>query len=146
MHMKEFVWMPEAGNDDNRIEDGLDLRMEFFHEIGRRGDRGDFGPCSVLEVMIGVSRRLAWFAGDGAEGWAFELLRNLELHKMPDPLSSRKAAKVDRILETLIWRNYRPDGYGGFFPLAWPSRDQTRVEIWYQMNEYIGEIHPEYSA
>ena len=39
MHMKEFVRMPEAGNDDNRLEDGLDLRMEIFHEIGRRGDR-----------------------------------------------------------------------------------------------------------
>lgn len=146
MHSKEFVWMPEAGNDDNRISDGLDLRIEFFHENGARGTKKTFGPCSVLEVMIGISRRLAWSAGDGAEGWAWQLLRNLELHKMYDPLSRRKARRADEILETLIWRNYSPDGVGGFFPLAWPSGDQTRIEIWYQMNEYIGEIHPEYSV
>lgn len=149
MHEKEFVWMPEAGNDDNRIEDGLDLRIEFLYENDqpvRKDSKKIFGPCSVLEVLVGISRRLAWSAGDGAEGWAFELLRNLGLHKFPDPLSRRKAKKVDEILEVLIWRNYRADGCGGFFPLAWPSGDQTRIEIWYQMNEYIGEIHPEYSA
>jgi hypothetical protein len=144
MHSKEFVWIPNVGNDDNRIADGLDLRIEFFHENGVSGDKGLFGPCSVLEVMIGISRRLAWFAGDGPEGWAWQLLRNLELHKMYDPLSRRKAEKADEIIEKLIWRNYRKDGVGGFFPLAWPSRDQTQVEIWYQMNEFIGEIHPEY--
>jgi hypothetical protein len=144
MHSKEFLWMPEAGNDDNRIADGLDLRVEFFHENGVDGDKRMFGPASVLEVMIGISRRLAWSAGDGAEGWAWQLLRNLELHKMYDPLPRSKARKADEILERLIWRNYAPDGMGGFFPLAWPSRDQRGVEIWYQMNEYIGEIHPEY--
>jgi hypothetical protein len=149
MHEKEFVWMPEAGNDDNRIEDGLDLRIEFLYENGRPvypDSKKDFGPCTVLEVMVGISRRLAWFAGDEAEGWAFELLRNLGLHKFPDPISQRKAKKVDEILERLIWRNYRADGCGGFFPLAWPSGDQTKIEIWYQMNEYLGEIHPEYSV
>jgi hypothetical protein len=144
MHSKEFVWMPESGNDDNRIEDGKDLRVEFFHDNGVDGDKEMFGPASVLEVLIGVSRRLAWSAGDGAEGWAFELLRNLKLDKMTDPLSPIRARKADDIMETLIWRNYDPDGCGGFFPLAWPSKDQRRVEIWYQMQEYIGEIHPEY--
>lgn len=146
MHEKEFVWMPEAGNDDNRIEDGRDLRIEFLYENDARGSKKSFGPgATVLEVMVGISRRLAWSEGDGAEGWAYQLLRNLGLHKFPDPLSRRKAALVDEVLERLIWRNYRTDGVGGFFPLAWPSTDQTRIEIWYQMNEYIGEIHPEYS-
>lgn len=147
MHSKEFVWDTRAGNDDNRIEDGRGLRIEFFHENGVEGTKMDLSlgeDASVLEVLIGVSRRLAWFAGDGPEGWAWQLLRNLKLHLMYDPLSNRKARKADEILERLIWRNYSPDGEGGFFPLAWPSRDQRGVEIWYQMNEYIGEIHPEY--
>lgn len=144
MFEKEFIWITNAGNDDNRIEDGLDLRIEFFHENGVNGSKKTFGPCSVLEVMIGISRRLAWAAGDGPEGWAWQLLRNLELHKMYDPMTYHKRRKSDEILERLIWRNYSPDGAGGFFPLAWPSGDQTKIEIWYQMNEYIGEIHPEY--
>jgi hypothetical protein len=51
---------------------------------------------------------------------------------------------VEEILYALIWRTYDPDGVGGFFPLAWPKEDQTKIEIWYQMNAYAKEIHPEY--
>jgi hypothetical protein len=143
MHDKEFIWIPNAGNDDNRIADGLELRHEFL-DRRRNVPIERFGPCSCLEVMIAISRRMEFNAGESAEGWAWQLLCNLELHKMPDPLSRRKAAKVDDILETLIWRNYAPDGVGSFFPLAWPQDDMRRVEIWYQMHSYILEIHPEY--
>ena len=145
MHEKEFVW--QVANDDNRIADGLELRYEFFENIRRRmrGTKEEvFGPCSCLEVMIALSRRMEFNAGESAEGWAWQLLCNLELHKMSDPISRRKAAKADEILDVLIWRNYQPDGVGGFFPLAWPRDDQRKVEIWYQMHAYILEIHPEY--
>lgn len=143
MFEKEFVWLVEL--DDNRLADGLELRLEFYHENGGGpASVKEYGPCSVLEVMIGISRRLAWEADGDAPGWAWQLLCNLELHKMHDPLSHRKAKKVDEILETLIWRTYSPDGAGGFFPLAWPERDQTKEEIWYQMHAYVREIHPEY--
>jgi hypothetical protein len=33
---------------------------------------------------------------------------------------------------------------GGLFPLAWTDDDQTQIELWYQMAEYIEEIHPEF--
>ena len=29
---------------------------------------------------------------------------------------------------------------GGFFPLAFPKEDQTKVEIWYQMSGYLEEL------
>jgi hypothetical protein len=142
LHGTEFVWI--VPNDDNRIMDGLDLRVEFLHERKRRGKPGQFGPCSVLEVLVGLSRRLAWLAEGSAEGWAWQLLCNLELHKFRNPLSARKVRRVEETLYALIWRTYDPDGVGGFFPLAWPKEDQTKIEIWYQMNAYAKEIHPEY--
>jgi hypothetical protein len=145
MHGKEFLW--DVPWDDNRLADGLELRRTFFDERNFPGeivDTDDFGPCSVLEVLIGVSRKLAFFDGGEPEAWAWQLLVNLGLDKMPDPLSKRKARKVDEILERLIWRTYEPDGTGGFFPLNRPTMDQTKIEIWYQMASYIGEIHPEY--
>lgn len=135
---KEFVWL--IPNDDNRIVDAHDVRREFEEETGLVYD----GPCSVLEVMIGISRRLEFMAGGSAPGWAWQLLQNLELHKFANPLGPRKIIKVDNILENLVWRTYSPDGTGGFFPLAWPEEDQTKVEIWYQMGQYVEEIHPEY--
>lgn len=135
---KEFVWL--VPNDDNRIGDGLEVRKEFTRETGVIYE----GPCSVLEVLVGLSRRLEFMAGGEAAGWAYQLLENLELHKLYGSLGPRKIIKADEALETLVWRTYSPDGTGGFFPLAWPNEDQTKVEIWYQMAAYVEEIHPEY--
>lgn len=140
LHNTEFIWI--VPNDDNRMVDGLDLRREYFHDIGRRGSM--VRPVSVLEVLVALSRRLAWLASGSAEGWAWQLFCNLGLHHYRDPLSQRKVQEVNDILYALIWRTYHPDGTGGFFPLTRPSCDQTRVEIWYQMHAYVKEIHPEY--
>lgn len=143
MFNKEFVWL--IANDDNRIVDGLDLRAEFCHDHNLASDSlRNLGPCSFLEVLIGLSRRLAFAAGGSAPGWAWQLLNNLELHRMGDPLDQRKARKADDILDAVIWRTYAPDGQGGFFPLIDAEEDQTQVEIWYQMSAFIGEMHPEH--
>jgi hypothetical protein len=136
---KEFVWL--VPHDNNRMADGLDVRQEFYNETRLTGD---LGPVSVLEILVALSRRLAFIAGGAAPGWAWQLLCNLELNKSADPIGPRKGARVDEILETLIWRTYSSDGQGGFFPLAWPEHDQRDVELWYQMEYYADEIHPEY--
>lgn len=144
MFEKQFVWT--VAYDDNRMADGLELRAEFAHEndlpvsIMER-----LGPCSFLEVLIGLSKRLAFSAGGEAPGWAWQLLGNLELHRMTDPLRSAKERKAHELMDTCIWRTYRPDGQGGFFPLAWPDDDMTQVELWYQMSAYIAELHPEHT-
>src|SRR5437763_14514406 len=53
----EFIWL--VPNDDNRIVDGLDLRVEFLKSQRRRGSPEQLGPfCSVLEVLVGISERL----------------------------------------------------------------------------------------
>lgn len=134
LYFKEFVWL--VPNDDNRVQDGLDLRPEFGTALD--------GPCTTLEVLIGLSRRLEFFTDGTAEGWAWQLLVNLELDKMSDPLGRVRQARVDEALERVIWRTYNPDGTGGFFPLAWPEKDQTKVELWYQMSAYVDEMHPDY--
>lgn len=139
MHAQEFVW--QVPNDHNRIQDGLDLRLEFLENHRNAPEKDYFGPCSMLEVLIGISRRLEFQTGGSAEGWAWQLIVNLDFQNMADPLSQRKAGQVADKLEALIWRNYNPDGTGGFFPLAWPETDQRKVEIWYQMAAYVNEIH-----
>lgn len=143
MHEKEFVWL--IPNDDNRLVDGLDLRVEFAYANHIRSDAlRNVGPCSFLEVLIGLSRRIAFAAGGKAPGWAWQLLNNLELHRTADPVSRRKATFVNDVLDTVIWRTYAPDGSGGFFPLNGSDEDQRQIELWYQMSAFIDEIHPEY--
>jgi hypothetical protein len=136
---KPFVWL--VPHDNNRIEDGLDIRREFY---AKTSIKGDLGPCSVLEVLVALSRSLSFIADGSASGWAWQLLCNLNLDKVPDPIGPKKARTTDEILEALVWRTYSKDGQGGFFPLAWPEQDQRDVELWYQMQYYADEIHPEY--
>ena len=146
MYETEFVWL--VANDDNRKADGLDLRVEFCNEqdIPKRQTEAFLDknypdpPCSFLEVLIGLSRRLAFAAGDNAPGWAWILMHNLDLHRITDPVGRGKARQAKDILQTCIYRNYDPDGRGGFFPLANPDRDQRQVEIWYQLPDYIDDV------
>lgn len=141
LHTKEFVWV--VPNDDNRLEDAMELRHRFLNETGitKPGDLLlGVPPLSVLEVILGLSLRCAFNGGGYPPNWAWRLIENLDLHNMSDPISSSKAEKIDDILETLIYRNYEPDGTGGFFPLTRPIDDQRKIEIWYQMNAYLDEL------
>lgn len=137
MHNLEFVWT--VPNDDNRVQDGLDLRPEF---MGRSQGQGNLALAGVtlLEVLVSLSRRVAFTAGGDERDWAWRLIKNLKLNKMSDPLTTENADRVEVILEALIWRTYHHDGRGGFFPLKQPKEDQTKVEIWYQMNAYVNEM------
>lgn len=145
MHNVEFVWV--IPNDDNRVYDGLDLRSEFvdgthgwaLEELMRLPVMTGKG-ASVLEVLIGLSRRVAFTCGGDAPWWAWQLMGNLGLYKFSDPLTKRKREKLQECLESLVFRTYARTGEGGFFPLNDPQEDQTRVDIWYQMNQYAMEI------
>lgn len=145
MHNMAFVWI--VPHDDNRVHDALDLRTEFLD--GTHGSNTEdilklevmfHKGASVLEVLIALSRSVSSLAGGEPRFWAWKLMENVGLDRMSDPLTDRKDNQATDILETLIWRTYDRDGKGGFFPLNWPKEDQTKIELWYQMNEYVMEI------
>lgn len=133
LHLKEFVWI--VPNDDNRIEDAKEVRKQFYRMYQGEGkdhlipDEG----TSILEVVVGLSRRISFQTGIPAEEWAWKLIENLGLDEVKD------REKINDVLEALVWRTYERNGKGGFFPLKEPKEDQTQVEIWYQMHAYIIE-------
>jgi len=136
MHNLEFVWT--VPHDDNRVQDGLDLRNEF---AGKKSLDLILEGVTLLEILVSLSRRVAFSSTNGtAPQWAWRLLKNLRLHKSHDPFNKARADRVDEILEVLVWRQYQPDGRGGFFPLNSPREDQTKIEIWKQMNAYVIEM------
>lgn len=138
LYQKEFVWF--VPNDDNRAEDGRELRYEFMssYDVGPPDHHWLEMGCSFLEMLIGLSRRLEFEGGSSAAFWFWHLLRTLELGAYSDkrPLP---AHVVDDIVDMVVWRTYRPDGQGGLFPLRDPQHDQRKLEIWYQLNAYLLE-------
>jgi hypothetical protein len=138
MHKTEFIWI--VPNDDNRVEDGIELRLEFLYtrKIVDADPLWMGQGCSFLEMMIALSKRLS-FIDDGSEkGWFWHLMENLGLDKRNDA-SKMPLGEVSVILDRVIWRTYNRNGEGGLFPLNRPSKDQRRVELWYQMAEYLDE-------
>lgn len=136
MHNTEFHWT--VPNDDNRVQDGIDLRYEFLD--GHSKDLLLEG-ATFLEILVSLSRRVAFAAGGEPSKWAWILMKNLRLQKCSDPLTRERLDKVNDILDAVIWRTYEKNGRGGFFPLTNPDEDQTKVEIWHQMNAYVIEMN-----
>lgn len=138
----EFVW--SVPNDDNRVEDGRDLRYEFTntHNISPGRDWMFMG-CSVLEMLIGLARRLAFESEGGSDEWFWHMMSNLELRHFSDAVYNATEPGLDEyvsyILSRFIERTYEFDGRGGLFPLQYPHEDQRGVEIWYQMSYYLTE-------
>lgn len=145
LHMTEF--QPLIPNDDNRCEDGKQLRVRFEDEEGRQPalSFSQFEQCTVLEMLIGLSLRLEFETMSSRwektpSEWFWILLDNLDLEWCDDDSFDQK--EVASKIRTFVERHYKSDGSGGIFPLKKPRKDQRRIEIWYQMSAYILENYP----
>lgn len=142
LHRTEFVWL--LSGDDNRAEDGLELRREFYNAM-RFTFQEEFPwehvGCSVLEMLIAFSRRAEFQTNIPSRDWFWKFLENLDLHELDDAhYDEGFIPYVDDVLDRFIWRTYGKNGEGGLFPLRFTGNDQTKVEIWYQFAEYIDEL------
>ena len=145
LHKTEFTWTIPM--DENRAHDGIDLRRRFSLEQGYEGDYfADYieGPCSVLEMMIALAIRCEENImddprfGDRTSQWFWEMVKNLGLSAMTDERFNRLQARD--VIDTLLDRDYEPDGSGGLFRIRHCSRDLRKVEIWYQLCWYLDSI------
>lgn len=133
--------------DENRYEDGIDLRYRFGYEKGYPqamiAGEIDIRDCSVLEMMIALAHRIEeQIVGDPDIGdrigkWFWIMIENLGLIGMTDE-------KFDEgycwdVLCRFLNRQYDPDGKGGLFPRIRSNRDMREVEIWYQAMWYLTE-------
>lgn len=137
LYTTEYIWL--IPNDDNRMEDGRFLREEFSEDLGLDIEDNNWMNlgCSMLEMMIALSRRLSFVGGGEPRGWFWHLIGNLGLR-----ISDRQrfpTRRVDEVLHMIIWRTYSPDGSGGLFPLRHATCDQRDVELWTQLNAYLLE-------
>ena len=148
LHSKEFYWL--ISNDDNRLQDGKELRITFSEEIGIKNIKSLNNPCSVLEMLVALMFRFddtmpepenKKEKKERPSKWFWEMLDNCGLTKYTDEYMTQKDRRieVDEILNKVLSREYAKDGTGGLFPLKDAEVDQRKVEIWYQMNAYVME-------
>lgn len=131
----EFAWF--VPNDDNRAADGRDLRHEWAATIREEVDPVWLETgCTFLELLIGLSRHLAFNAGNDGPSWFWHLIDNLGLTGFTDS-SNFDPEEVEDITSRVIWRTYDRDGHGGLFPLRYSDSDQRKVELWYQLSAYL---------
>lgn len=130
-------------NDDNRIADALHLRREFDINMIYEG------PCTVLELLIGIAKRMSDFISispseDHTAELFWEFLANLKLTYFDDDVIDKgdRRREIRDILTVFRERLYGSDGVGGIFPLRNPPSNQAKTEIWYQMMAYLEENYP----
>lgn len=140
LHEWPFTW--ELDLDANRAADGKELRERFFESTGIRIDKG--APCSVLEMMVALAVRcedqIMWDPdrGDRAGLWFWTMIVNLGLGGMTDEYYDEKT--VDKAVAVFLTRGYDANGNGGLFVVPNPMEDMRDVDIWQQMNWYVGEL------
>ena len=138
--MKEKQFTVVVDNDVNRAEDGKYLRYTFYEETGIEGEIK--GSCSFLEMCVGLSVRInsVIFEPDPSykpARWFWMMMENCGLDKYTD--EQFDPLVVNKVMDRVILRRYSKTGKGGLFPLKHPNKDQTEVEIWYQMQQYVME-------
>lgn len=137
LHSIEFVWL--VSGDDNRAEDGLEIRREFLNQ-----SRMDYDPewallgCSVFEMLIAFARRTEWQTDISVRDWFWIFLTHLGLDSFCDAEEGFEGY-VTEVIQQFIWRTYDRNGHGGLFPLHDTDNDQRKIEIWYQFCEYLVE-------
>lgn len=140
--MHDTIFVAQIDHDENRIADARDMRYEFLAEAEDEQGNRDWTrlPCSMLEVLIVLSRHLSFEMDDPVKTWFWHLIEVLDLEQFNDREYNESSQEViQETIDRVIWREYKPNGEGGLFPLRNPARDQREVELWYQLNAYLLE-------
>ena len=130
--------------DENRAEDGVDLRWRFACERGNDIYDGDIeGPCSMLEMMVALAIRCEAFMddptiGDRTAQWFWEMVVSLGLGAMYNRRFDRKY--VEEVVSRFLDRDYEPNGKGGLFTIRNYDRDLRDMEITHQLYAYLNSI------
>lgn len=132
------------GLDGNRIEDGKALRERYIEETKDLHCPQHEEPCSVFELLVALAIRMDYILSNKTDltgKWYSLFIENLGIseyavNQLDDPLVQ---SEIEQIINKFIERRYDNMGRGGIFPLQFPLGNQRRLEIWYQMMDYIEE-------
>lgn len=126
--------------DENRAAAGENLRQLYSKEVGVYLDDVRGGPCSVLEMLIGVAQMMSDLLSmtePDIPKFFKELITNLGL-SLTNADDNVIFSKVDCWLD----REFDSRGRGSIFPLKYYTGDARALDVFDAMNVYIGENYP----
>lgn len=139
---------PQLKMDENREADGKYIRVEYFQNTGF--DLSLDAPTSMLELLGSLATPMYYLCPDWSEAeWFHQLLVNGGVDVCTDDALHNNYAlqtKVTQWMDRINMRTYKPNGFGGIFPITHfdpPNElsDQRTVELWYQMGQWLMTEH-----
>ena len=137
--------------DLNRMDDGYRLRYEYesFQHVKGSEDFYEM-RVSVLEVLIGLANRIEDLMYDPDKGdqtliWFWEMIDNLGFENFTDEAFGNRewyTFQCNDIIQKWLKREFQRNGKGSPFPLKTWKYDQRKIELLYQMNDYLNERYP----
>lgn len=139
-------YTPILSMDENRANDGIQLRVEFMNAHGPYGSSTNRGPCTLLEFLVALAMKMNFLMGEEdnqhhTEWYFWRMIRHLGLRKYTDDFwfSCNGEFFVEDAADRVINRKYEANGDGGLFPLRGYYGDQRTIETWQQMQYWLGE-------
>lgn len=137
---------PIVGHDDNRLDDGFELRANYSNNFTDPDLPLIFNePVSVLEVLTAFAMRIdddIMYDGSlHASKWFFIMIGNLGMANFTDDRLGIvwTIEEEAQIIDIWMSRQFESDGKGSIFPVKNTVFDQRNVEMWYQMQEWFKE-------
>lgn len=134
--------------DEDRGKDGLVLRDEWAE--GKRGKVSvDFGPPNVLEVLIGIAKRIEFqlFGTQYYDEWDYvnifwDLVGNLGLGDAFGDVSCDTFDEIHEIVTLFLNREYFCHKKCNIFEFEIQPKNLKKLNIWSQMAIYMREKWP----
>ena len=135
--LAEIEFIPRHPMDENRADDGLELRSDFEYETGNFIDKssGLMPSCTFFEMVAALAIRCEsqmmrnLSIGDRTSKWFFEFLDNLDILGCDD----RNVEYIVDMCEAFM------NGKKDMFPLKKRGIKQANEEIWKQLTAYLNE-------
>lgn len=138
LYLMKYRWQFEL--DENRAIAGLALRDRYAYEAGvDRAEMSD-GPCSVLEMLIGLADVMSQTFDDTVSRWFWEMIGNLHLDHFSD--GNYDSYSAVSVVNRWLDRRFSSNGNGSIFPIPRYHGDARNLQVWDAMNEYMNEFYP----
>lgn len=141
--------------DEDRAMDGLVLRDEWAEYLGFDdfgdlvGSKYDFGAANVLEVLIGIAKRIEFqlFGSIYMDDWGpveilWNLIENLGLTDEEVVHSCDTFERISSIVTLFLSRENFRHKKCHIFTFETPPKGLKNMNIWSQMTLYIREKWP----
>ena len=138
-HLNEITFVVKHPLDENREDDGYELRYRFGYETGANqhdiANYIDDHPCTVLEMMVAMVLRMDdMIYDDGScKLYFWDMIEAIGLGYMTDEMYN--AQSVNKIVDRFMYRQTNK----GIFDIDDRGRDLRDVEFWCQAMWYLSE-------